>query len=71
LHDIQALELSIKLLEKEKEVLIKRADSFQSAEVIYKNKYYATNKKLKAIISSYIVSTDDAKWDAFTDSLNE
>lgn len=59
------------VIELELEAMQVKADSFQASERIYKNRYYATNKKLKQILGTYAGSSDDDKWDAFTNSLKE
>jgi hypothetical protein len=50
--------------------LIKK-DSFEIRETYFKNKYYATNNKLKKILTTYDNSSDDDKWAAFSRSLRE
>jgi len=69
--DIENLLEVVDSLEMEKTEVVKRADSIEIKEIYYKNKYYATNKKLKDIISGYAGSSDEDKWDAFTNSLHE
>lgn len=59
------------IIELELEAMQVRADSFQASERVYKNRYYATDKKLRQILSTYASSSDDDKWDAFTNSLHE
>lgn len=68
---ILSLEASAAEFKKVKEELVIKADSFQVSEEHYKYKYYATDKKLKSVLSTYSMSDDDAKWDAFTDALKE
>ena len=69
--DIKSLKKTITLFEKEKEILLSKVDSFEVSENLFKNKYYATNKKLKNVLDAYNGSSDDDKWDAFTNSLKE
>ena len=70
-QDIKSLETSIDIFEVEKEYLLNKVDSIEASENLFKNKYYATNKKLKSVLDAYNGSSDDDKWDAFTNSLKE
>jgi hypothetical protein len=68
---IKELEASVESLQKEKIVVLKKADSLEIQETYYKNRYYATNKKLKELLNDYDNSSDDAKWDAFSGAIKE
>lgn len=53
-----------------KDSLSKIADSIEVKEQYYKDKYYATNKKLKDILNDYDNLDDDDKWDEFSNAIN-
>ena len=70
-EDIKSLKATINSYEVEKGLLLNKVDSIKASEDLFKNKYYATNNKLKNILSSYNDASDDDKWDAFTNALKE
>ena len=69
--DVSTLYSQIEFVEMEKAAVLKRADSFETQEQLYKNKYYASNKKLKKLLADYDSSSSNDKWDLLTGALAE
>lgn len=61
---------SVDSLSQVKDSLLVAADSIETQETYYKNKFYATNKKLQDILNGYSGLSDDDKWDAFSRAVN-
>lgn len=61
---------SVDILTIKRDSLIKISDSIEIKENYYKNKYYATNKRLQDIIDGYDNLSNDDKWDEFTKSVD-
>lgn len=61
---------SVDILTIKRDSLIRKTDSIEIKETYYKNKYYATNKRLQDIINGYDNLSNDDKWDEFTKSVD-
>lgn len=70
-NKIKSLESAVDSLQIAKLDVLKKADSLELKETYYKNRYYATNKKLKDLLNDYDSSSDDAKWSAFTGAIED
>jgi len=69
--DVSTLYTQINSIEMEKAAVLKRVDSFEIQEQLYKDKYYASNQKLRKIISDYNSASSNDKWDLLTRALAE
>lgn len=65
-----ALTKQIEISELEKQAIEKQIDSVEKSETYFKNKYYATNEKLKIILGNYNGSSDATKNELFTTAVN-
>lgn len=61
---------NVLILERERDVVNEKIDSLVQIETYYKNKYYATNKKLKNILDNYDSMSAEDRWNALTKSLD-
>lgn len=72
--ELEAVNLDLKeqinISETEKELIAVKIDSVEKSELYFKNKYYATNEKLKTILGAYSGSSDAAKNELFSNAIN-
>jgi GTPase involved in cell partitioning and DNA repair len=60
----------IDISETSKEIMFQKMDSVEKSETYFKNKYYATNEKLKSILGNYNSSSNATKNELFTNAVN-